>query len=70
MQEIKLIERNFNVFPKSLKEVTVYETVPEKLLDFQNRINAYLKEGYCYIGVFSEQINNATIPTIILIRDV
>ena len=39
MQQIKLIQRNFSTTVKSVKGVNTYVTVPEKLIDFQDRVN-------------------------------
>ena len=69
MQEIKFVTRNFSTTLKSFKEHDSYETIPEKLIDFQQRINHYLAEGYRYVSHYTEQVNNATIPVIILVRD-
>lgn len=69
MQQIKLIQRNFSTSVKSFKGVNTYVTVPEKLVDFQNRVNCYLKEGWRVFSVIPESINNASCMIIVLVRD-
>jgi hypothetical protein len=54
---------------KSFKEVNTYVTVPEKLIDFQDRVNSYLKEGWRVFSVIPKLINNASCIIIVLVRD-
>ncbi len=69
MQQIKLIQRNFSTTVKSVQGVKNYVTVPEKLIDFQDRVNDYLKEGWRVFSVIPELINNASCMIIVLVRD-
>lgn len=69
MQKIKIVQRNFSTNIKSLTETNVYETTPEKLRDFEDRLNSYTKEDWRVFWVTQEKINNATILQYHLIRD-
>ena len=69
MQQIKLIQRNFSTTVKSIQGVKNYVTVPEKLIDFQDRVNCYLKEGWRVFSAIPESINNASCMIIVLVRD-
>lgn len=69
MQQIKLVQRNFSTTLRQLKEGDTYVTIPEKLREFQDRVNSYLTEGWRVFSVIPELINNASCMIIILVRD-
>ena len=70
MQLIKLVQRNFSTTLKTPGGVKTYVTVPEKLIDFQDRVNSYLEEGWRIFSVIPELINNASCIIIVLVKDV
>lgn len=69
MQQIKLVQRNFSTTLKTPRGVKTYVTVPEKLMDFQNRVNSYLEEGWRVFSVIPELINNASCMIFVLVKD-
>lgn len=64
-----MIQRNFNTSQQTKGNSFVYVTIPEKLKDFQDRINSYTNDGWRLHSIISELINNASCPIFVLVRD-
>ena len=45
-----------------------YVTVPERLKDFQDRIQSYLDDDWRLFAFYPEQVNNATCAVCVLVR--
>ena len=70
-QEYKLLQRNFSttMTPDTKNGAAIYTTIPEKLRDFQERLNDYGRDGFRIFDIIEEKINNANCPIFVLVRE-
>lgn len=71
MQRIIFIQRNFRVDKNKSYETGkyIYNTIPEPLKEYEDRINDFLSDNWRVFNVVQEKVNNTYILITILIKE-